>query len=184
MEGLDSLLADDATYARVLGDLARLRVFDSTLEHTDVFVYRIEEVGFWFSPQDFDEVADGGNEPFQCLVRALRTQYQRVVRPGLFVGIDFLPKLNPYQVEPLFYSRTNTTDIRWSSSPYDHCRPDICLVVEGSRFHYVFKTGDCNAPTTRTFTTGVDGGIAVGGAWDKARFPSCVRWFDQAKWIP
>lgn len=184
MDGLDTLFADDVTYARVAGDLARLRAFDPTLQDTSVFVYRVEEVGFWFSAQDFDEAADGGNGPFECLLRALRSEYRRVVRPGLFIGTSFRPRVNPYQVEPLFYSRTNTTDIRWSSFSYNPCEPDICLAVEGSRFHYVFKTGDCRAPTTRTFTTGLDGGITVGGAWGKARLPSCARWLDQEKWVP
>lgn len=183
-EAVDQLVADDVTYSRVVRDLALLRAFDATLEDRWHFRYDIYPLDIHFQPADFEQVADGANTAFNCLFTSLRVNEYYLLRSSSGVRLYFAPRLNVDFVRNLYFWNTPTFFGGWARAAGHRCLPDICLAIERSRFVYVVKEGDCNAPSHRTFVVGLDGGITTSAGWDQQRYPSCKRWFDQAKWLP
>ncbi|MEW5741263.1 MAG: hypothetical protein AB1938_20240 [Myxococcota bacterium] len=184
IEALDEVVADDVTYERVVRELALLRRFDPSLEDVWQFQYLIYPTDTWYPPDLFLDIRDGAHPGFNCLVASLPLEEFYFFTGSSMTRLYFRPRLNLDAVQHFIYQHTPASRSGWASSPYHPCNPDICLVIERSRFVYIVKDGDCRAPRTRTYVVGLDGGVTTTGAWDQQRYPSCRRWFDQIRWLP
>lgn len=182
MEGLNTLVADEVTTARVRRELLALRQRFDNLGGAGAFVYTIPEAGPWFMPEEYALARVGGHDAFNCLLLSLRAHVTRYYDRGAWVALGWEAELNPAIVTQLFLDHTDAYTFRWSSAPYHPCTPDICLSIVGSRFSYVIKSGDCRAPTYETYTVGLDAGVTVQPGWDRARHPLCAWWHDQVRW--
>lgn len=181
IEGMGTLAADAVTKARVLRDMAELRRRFPALDDASVFVFTIPEAGPYFTPEEYYLARVGAHDGFNCLLTSLGARVTRSSSRGGWIALTWDAEL-PFHVSQLFLQHTGAYYFGWSSAPHHPCDSDICLAIEGSRFNYVVKTGDCRAPTYETYTVGLDAGVTVTPGWDVDRHPSCAWWFDQVKW--
>lgn len=181
LEALDAPIADEATYLRVYRDIALIEALVPGIDLYP-FVYKLYPIDAIYAPDDLALIRDGGHEGYNCLLASLNAGQVLPLPNGR--RIYFTAILGHDAVTDLFIRHTGIRDGGWAWSPYAPCEADTCLVIDGSRFVFINKTGDCRAPTTKTYVVASDGGITVEGAWDEQRHPSCRRWFDQARWVP